>query len=88
MFTHMSLYDFYENVNKESLQILTEAPPSISKFESPYRSLYVSNSPYLILSFKQVRNVKPLRTLQIMDHEINERTSIDQRKNKYRYKST
>lgn len=52
--------------------IFTEALSGICKFRQPYKPLYIFNSSYLILPFKRTKNIKPLPTLEIMDHEINE----------------
>lgn len=38
---------------------------------------YVLNNPYMISYFKKVRNIKPLPTLEIIDREIGERTSVN-----------
>lgn len=50
----ISLYSLCENVYGDSVQILTEAPPDVSKFGRPYRSSYVFNITYLIPHFKRV----------------------------------
>lgn len=73
----MSLYSLYGEVSGDSVQILTEAPPCISKFGRPYRPSYVFDSPYMIPPFKKVRNIRPAPTLQIMDRDIDERTNVD-----------
>lgn len=52
--TAISLYSLCKDVCGDSVQILTEAPPSVSKFGRPYRSSYVSSNPYLIPYFKRV----------------------------------
>ena len=73
----MSLYNLYGDINGDSVQIFTEAPPDISKFGRPYRPSYIYASPYLIPPFKRVRNVRPLPALNITDYEIDERSSVD-----------
>ena len=73
----MSLYSLYGDISGDSVQIFTEAPPSVSKFGRLYRPSYIFGSPYFIPPFKRVRNVRPLPALNIMDYEIDERSSVD-----------
>ncbi|GAY61393.1 hypothetical protein CUMW_209640 [Citrus unshiu] len=75
--TPMSLYSLYGDICDDSVQILTEAPPGVSKFGRPYRPSYIFGSPYFIPPFKRVRNVRPLPALNITDYEIDERSSVD-----------
>ena len=39
--TLTSLYSFYEDVSGQSVQVFTEVPPGISKFNRPYIPSYV-----------------------------------------------
>ena len=73
----MSLYSLYEERSGDSIQIFTEALQDIGKFGRLYRPSYVFNSPYMIPSFKRVKNIKLVPTLEIMDHDIDERTNVD-----------
>lgn len=71
------LHSFYGDLSGDSVQIFTKAPPGISKFECPYQPSYIFNSPYMYPSFKRVRKIKHVFTLEIMERDIDERTSVD-----------
>ena len=49
--TPTSLYSFYGDVSRKSVQVFAEVPPGISKFGRAYRPSYVFNSPYMIPLF-------------------------------------
>ena len=73
----MSLYNLYGDINGDSVQIFTEAPPDISKFGRPYKPSYIFGSPYIILPDKRVKNIRPLPALKITDYKVDERSSVD-----------
>ena len=75
--TLTSLYNFYENVSEESMQVFTEVPPGISKFGRAYVPSYVYNNLYMIPPIRRGKNVRPLPRPQIMGHAIYMSTSVN-----------
>ncbi|KAH9671507.1 hypothetical protein KPL70_017399 [Citrus sinensis] len=73
--TPMSL-SLYGDLNDDSVQILKEAHPGISKFGRPYRTSHVLRSPYLH-TYKRVRGIKSLPTAEATNGEIDERMIVD-----------
>lgn len=71
----MSL-SLYGDLNDDSVQILKEAHPGISKFGRPYRTSHVLRSPYLH-TYKRVRGIKSLPTAEPTNGEIDERMIVD-----------
>ncbi|KAL9409636.1 hypothetical protein AB3S75_047951 [Citrus x aurantiifolia] len=73
--TPMSL-SLYGDLNDDSVQILKEAHPDISKFGRPYRTSHVLRSPYLH-TYKRVRGIKSLPAAEPTNGEIDERMIVD-----------
>lgn len=75
--TPLVIVQFLQDLSGDSIQIFMEVLLGISKFRCPYECSYIFNSPYMISSFKRVKNVKRVPMLKIMNHDIDKRTSVD-----------